>query len=334
MFNSMSHLDKSFNASLFEDLVERHACAAFQQFKQISRSYAFFHLIFFFLALVEVLSLLLFFSFFAKSTLLAFVLAGIFLTAFSYFLLLFYFQAKKPEQFSQLETTYVAKCKEVLPFEKSSAEYHLSTVHAIYRLLSLLHTQEKHYYPLPETFSSLKTVLEKFSIWAHWKDVHQMEEMLLFDAIQEHIDLIKKSPIDLEAHASLARAYLRLAALYKAPENSVWIPPEYFSEEMEKQYKAATEKALEEFRILDYFAPGDLWVHSQLAAIYRDLNLLSQELTIYETITRLAPHDKEAQLKLGILYFKQGKHAEGLRIYEAFKNASDSRAEELIAYYG
>ena len=115
------------------------------QFRQITRAYALFHITFFLIGFVELFLFLFFFSFFAKSSMLAFSLAAIFLTGFSYFVLLFYFQAKKPEQFHLLLQNYM----------QGSKDAHEDILQSLSQLVSLLQGQEHHYYPLPESFKTL-----------------------------------------------------------------------------------------------------------------------------------------------------------------------------------
>ncbi len=320
------------SSALFEEKVNHYCRAAAQQFKQITRYYALFHLLFLTLACVEIFAFLLFFSFFTKSALLAFSLAGLFLTGFSYFVLRFYFQAKKPEQFLQLQNAYLSTCQEAIPFQRGQPEYHLSIAHALYRLVFHLQNEEPNYYRLPKQFDSLAPVIEKFSTWNHWRDLHNMKELLLLGVVREHIQLIKSEPTDLEAHASLANAYLFLSKLYLPPKMQ-WVPPAYFSPEMREQFETTARRAIEEFKILDNYAPNDPWVHAQLASIYHDLEMPELETQEYETMLRITPQDKEVLFRLGVLYFQQGLNAKGLRIYEQLKKKSDPKAEELISHY-
>jgi len=81
--------------------------ASLALFKEISRSYARFHLFFMILGTVELTSFLLFFSFFLTSSLIAFALAAIVFTVFSYFVLLFYFQIRKPELLQKLPDQFL-----------------------------------------------------------------------------------------------------------------------------------------------------------------------------------------------------------------------------------
>ena len=328
-----------FNETLFEEHILLNSVRTFEKFKKITRYYSFFHIIFFSSLVIELLFFLVFFPFFAKSSILAFSLASIFLTGFSYCVLIFYFQAKKPEQFLQLRKEYIESTKADLPFEPGMAEYHLSLSHAATRVVSLLHKQETNYYPYLANFPTLSSLLKKFSIWCHWKDVFKMKELMLFLAINEHIQLIKSEPTDLEAHASLADTYCILSKLYMDPnkfsssEQMPWVPPAYYSEEMQQKFKTAAERAIEELKILDDYAPNDQWIHAQLAGVYHDLEMPQQEIHEYEKMLKITPSDRQILYRLGILYFQQGYNAKGLRIYEQLKKSKDKKSEDLISYY-
>ena len=197
------------------------------KFKHITRFYALFHIGFFLLGLLELIGCVLFFSLFSKSFFLSLSLATIFLTGFSYFVLLFYFEAKKPEQLLRLRNEYLEVCR-------NSAGSDLAT--AMHRLIDGLNYQEYNYYPLPVKIDALEPVIKKFSSWTHWRDIHRMKEMLLFAAIEEHIGWVKKAPSDLQAHAALATAYLNLSKLYMDPLKTnpdlPWVSAAYFSDEM------------------------------------------------------------------------------------------------------
>lgn len=310
-----------FNSGAFEQKVGELATSLLKDFKRITRFYALFHFGIACLLCAEIVALLGFFPFLAKTVWLAILLAAFFLTGFIYFVLRFYFQTKKPEQFIELKEFFFSSCKQLLPFGKGEAEYHLSLTHAAYRFASQLDRQEGNYYSLP-FFSSLASFLGKLSAWAHWKDVHKMKEILLLAAVAEHVELVKKEPCDLEAHAALANAYLALSKLY------------YSSPDMRERFKNVALRAIEEFKILDHFAPQDPWVHAQLATIYRDLGMTLEEIAAYEHITTFSPKESEVLLRLGILYFQEGYNAKALAVYEKLKHTDSAKAEELIDFYG
>jgi tetratricopeptide (TPR) repeat protein len=144
----------------------------------------------------------------------------------------------------------------------------------------------------------------------------------------------------LEAHANLANAYVMLSGLYAdskqddCSEEIFWFPNSKYLPEMKRKFREAAERAMEEFKILNDYAPQDPWVHAQLAYSYHDLQMVQEEIKEYETILKLCPDDKETMYKLGVLYFQQGQNAKGLRMYEELKKLHYKKAETLIKYYG
>ena len=324
----------------FADTTDRFCSEALDLFKQVTRQYALFHISFFSIAIIELVSFVLFFSFLTQTTIFAFSLAGLFLTAFAYFVLLFYFQAKKPEQLLEVRARFESACKTTLPYAENTAEYHLALSSSLQRMLTALHRQEYSYYSLPAYFETLSPLMQKFSVWTHWKDIHQMKELLLLKIIQEKIGIIKLKPTDLESHARLADAYVALSRLYMDPrklypnEEHLFVSPEYASPEMLEKFKKTADRALDEYRILDAYAPNDPWVHAQLASLYRDLELPLEEMREYEAILKISSPSSQILLRLGSLYFEHGSSAQALRLYEVLKEHNDPCAEELIAHYG
>jgi tetratricopeptide (TPR) repeat protein len=329
-----------FNRALFEKGIDQYTSDALDQFKAVTRNYSLFHLCFASIACIELFAFVLFFSFLTKSTVLAFSLAALLLTVFSYFVLLFYLQAKKPEQLFQIRQGFLEAAKQALPFEEGSSESHLFLSHALYRLVHKLQNQEYTYYKLPPSFQTLGPLMEKFSVWVHWRDLHQMKEILLQLIVKEHVEMVKNEPTDLEAHALLANAYLHLSKLYCDPrklhptQELIWISPEYTSPQMQQKCREVAERAIEEFKILDQFAPNDPWVHAQLASIYHDLEMPQEEISAYEAILKISATDKDALFRLGVLYFQEGQIAKGLQVYSLLKQGKDPKATELISYYG
>ena len=133
---------------------------------------------------------------------------------------------------------------------------------------------------------------------------------------------------------------MTLSSLYADPrkyqdyEEERYIPEGRCSEEMEAKFRATAERAIEEFKILNDYAPEDPWVHVQLAYSYHDLQMPEEEIKEYETVLQLRPNDKDTLFKLGMLYFQQGANAKGLRIYEMLKRTNYKKAESLIKFYG
>src|ERR1700733_13232323 len=117
---------------------ERLSASALEAFRSVTKSYALFHILFFCVGCVEFIAFILFFSILTKSTLFAFTLAGLLFTSFTYFVLLFYFQAKKPQQLIEVKDAFIEQCKAVLP--KDGA--HAALAHCLYQLLADLHGEE------------------------------------------------------------------------------------------------------------------------------------------------------------------------------------------------
>jgi len=301
------------------------------KFKQITKNYSLFHYVFLIIAFLELFCLFLFFSFFAQSSYLALSLGALFFTGFSYCVLLFYFQGKKPEQLLALKENYITSCKTALSYT-ASAEHRLSLANELYRFVNALHSLEYSYYKLPSFLKTIEPLLEKLSVWTYWKEVHNMKEILLLEAIDEHLELVKSNPIDLEPHAHLAENYITLANLYRSPNKS-WVPSAYLSYEMQQKFKLFMERALEEFKIICHFSPESAWVYSQLAFTYHELHQPAQEIKEYENLLNLLPNDKEVLLRLGTLYFQQGHSALGLRIYSQLQTLDPAQAKILISFY-
>ena len=310
------------------------------QFDKILRSYVLFNLIFLSLGFLEFILLIVFFTFLTQSAILAFSLAVVFLTFFSYFILKLYYQAQKPEQLYELKERYIRACKGVLNYQENSAEHLVSLANAVSKLSEALAGREYTLINLPTWLSALQPYIERFSCWYHWHDVYQMRELLLNSAVEENIKLVKCEPTSLEAHAALANSYIMLSGLYIDPKKNEkaqeerWVPEEAFFAELANKFRWTAERAVEEFKIINDFAPEDPWVHAQLAYSYHDLQMPLQEINEYEILLKIDPEDSDTLLRLGILYFQQGMNAKGLCIYEKLKEIDPRRAEELMKYYG
>lgn len=193
--------------------------------------------------------------------------------------------------------------------------------------------------------SIIPKFLEAFSnrllTFIAWTPLHMLGEVFFLAAIDEHIQQIKKEPTNLPLHAGLANCYVMLSHHYLEPiKAKPFLPwPGIFlatstRETLELKAEMSSKNALEELTILQAFAPDELWVHDQLAISYKELKMPEKEIEEYEVILRLCPDDHQASLRLGILYFSQGKNAKGLEIYERLRQMQPLLAEELIEHYG
>lgn len=316
-----------FNQEAFRKKVETHCAQGLKQLKKMIHSYIFFHLFFLGLLTAEVVSFFVFLTFLFQTSFIAFFLASILLTGFAYLILLFYFQTKKPGQFIELRNWFMALCKKGLPTHLTQSDYHLSLANAAYSFSTLLNDQDSNNNNPVNSSLSVNKLIRKMTKVYYQKDLQKMQEVLAFVSINEHIQLIKETPTNLEAHASLANAYVALSHLYRSHS------PESRLKHISEKFKAATQKAIQEFKIIDYFSPNDPWVFAQLASCYHDLQMYDDEARAYAQILKLCPDDRQIMFRLGILCFQQGNNGQGLEIYEKLKALKFSRADELIDFY-
>lgn len=310
-----------------------------REFRKTTKSFVAFNLSFAALLTVE---LVLFFAFlpsFSQSYLFAAGLGAMFLTCFSYFVLLFYFQAKKPEQITLIRDRFVASCKQIIGLPPGAAQHHLSVATALLKLSAYLQDFEWHVYRFPKWVRASAPFSVRWAAYCHWEDVFKMKQCLLHAAIEEHLQQIRATPTDLEVHASLASTYVALSQIYLEPKRKEGEHPRsgYYQKKQglfEEKFRKAAKLAIEEFQILSHYAPNDPWVHEQLAVGYRELQLPEEEIREVEILLELKPQDHDISFRLGALYFEQGQNAKGLQVYEKLKKARYSKADQLISSYG
>ena len=326
-------------ASSSNDLgpLQASGSAALEAFRKTIRSFALFHFAFAALLLLELIGFLYLVNTYPKTLALALLLSLIFLTIFSYLVLYYYIQTKKPQELYKIKETFTLQMKEGL--NAAGSDLHLLLAHSVYQLSSHLNREEYQTYKTQIPSPSLRALLKQLSFFCHWKDVHLMKELLLLDAIDEHVKLIKKEPTNLEAHASLANAYIALSRLYRepkehaSPEELRWKKRFFRSEKMRGKFEKMALRAIEELKILDDYSPNVPWTHLQLASCYSDLNRLDEEIAAYEKTHELSPQDSDVLYRLGRLYFQKGQSSKALRIYEKLKGLDQDKALDLISHY-
>lgn len=305
-------------------------------FREVTKGYALFHTLFFSLFIVELLVLLIFLPLLAKSFLLAATVALTVLTGFAYFVLRFYFQTKKPEQFLAMREDFLQKIQHHLPMEAAPHQARQGTLQALRQFIQTLEGQEFDYYSLPTSLQTVQPLVRKFSVWCHWEDLHLMKELLYISCIQILIQAIKEHPTDLDLHAMLATTYTYFYKIYQTPsheESYPFMAREYASLKMREAMQKYARLAMEELKIILHFRPQDSWALSQLGSIYHDLDQKEEEKKIYEHLLQISPQESAIRYRLGMLYFQLGLMAEGLKVYDELLKASDSRARELIKHY-
>jgi tetratricopeptide (TPR) repeat protein len=323
----------------FHSALENAFQEGYNSFKSCIRFYGLFHVSFISFSCMQLLSFLLFFSYFSKSLMAAFGLALFFLTLFSYFVLLFFFQAKKPQQLLTIRARFCETSQSLLHLSKEDPQALLTVSRALEEFALFLSKKEPSFYASSFTLKAFLPLALKFKIWLHWKDFLQMKQLFFQQSIEIIISLIKKAPTDLELHACLAESYTKLCKLYVHPQKmqmeSVlpWISPEYSSSFMHEPFLLYSGKAIEEFKILEDLAPKDPWVLAHLAEIYRLQERAEEEIRHCEELLKLTPDNGELLFQLGVLYFKEGYSAKGLKMYELLQNDSSEKAGKLIQYY-
>jgi tetratricopeptide (TPR) repeat protein len=305
-----------------------------KEFQLLTRRYALFHALFFSTFILELLAMLIFSSFLTKTWSFAIIVSLTFLTAFTYFVLRFYFQTKKPEQFIALRNKFLMA---TLDSASQEVKWSIERLHPMYELLQKLEGQESQYYSLPSVLEMLSPLVEKFSVWCHWEDVHWMKETLHLHALRKILDWVKLYPTDLELHKTLAASYIALYRIYQKKEESSafesFIEKQYASSEMKDRFEKAAKSAAQELNVVLNYAPNDTWSLNQIAKVYRDLGLKQEERKAYETLLSLRPQDGDIHYLLGRLYFELGHIAQGLHLYHELQDRNDPKAQDLIQHY-
>lgn len=313
----------------FKKQVHIFSTSLIDKFIESSKFFLMFNSSFFLLFFVEVVLFTCFYPKFSNSSFFAFTLGAIVLTLFSYLILLFYFLTKKPEQLLSLKDQFIRSCRSCLTLPKGKIEHHLSICSAIFRLIEALKETKNtdiKFMPLKKVFNNIEQT-----------DLFILKELLLISCIQELLEQIRNTPTDIEVHASLATTYVNLSKLYINTQKN---PSVAFINKKQKntvifqKFQIATKRALEEFIILNEFAPNDPWVHLQLAKCYQDLNMPKEQVYEYEKIITLRPNDLDILFHLGVLYFHLSENAKGLKAYDTLKKKGYTKADELISNYG
>lgn len=304
------------------------------------RRYLWFDIFFVVVCVLQVLGFFSCIFVFGKTYLLAVSLACFFLTVFSFFVFRLYLQSKRSEFLDRLCQNYIFQCKEIIFYQERKVEDNISLANVAHKLSAKLQDLEYHILNFTIFSKNISLVISKLSCLCFWQDIFDFREQLFNIAIEEHLKVIQMEPTDLGAHAALANAYVLLSSLYADPRKypdyneEQWIPKERYGHEVQEKFRFISERAIEEFKILNEYAPGNPWVHLQLAYSYRDLQMPQEEIEEYECVLILRPDDVETMFKLGMLYFQQGSNAKGLFIYEKIKKINYKKAKQLIFFYG
>lgn len=320
----------------FQNTLPSYYRSVLKKFRKISSSFVHFNLLFLALFLTEVTLFAISFPLLSYAAFFAVLASALFATCFSYLVILFYFQARKPEQLISIKEEFLHSCRRLLSTPVGMDQHHLSVAEALTRLSSYLEGFEWEFYK--SRFQLCSSFISRFSAYCYWEDVFKAKQMLLTAAIDEHIKQIRITPTDLEVHASLGGTYVTLSKLYREPIQNAEHPRINSLKKIQTKYEDKSNiysrLAIEEFKILSHYACNDPWIHEQMALGYKDLGLPEEETSEIEILLKLRPQDKEILFRLGVLYFSQGLNAKGLHVYEELKKTHFKKAEDLISSYG
>jgi len=315
------------NQIFFQKKAKKNYQETIYKLKKIIKSFFVFNLVFFSILVLQIVSCITLVFFMKTSLIIAFLLAGIFLTLSTYLMLIFYFQSKKITQIIALKNDFIKICKKALSIPINSAEYNLTIAYAAVKLGES--ALEDKILKLPKFLQNFKKIYS----FLLKEDIFKFKEFLFLSAIERHLDQLKTTPTDLELHTSLASIFTNLSFLYINAKKNI-----FFSKNKKSSLKKKSEScilsAIEEYKILNDYAPNDPWIHLQLAQNYKKLNLINEQIKEYEAVYKLCPNDSKVLFQLAILYFETKRNSKGLRIYEELNMRSFKDAEKLLSYYG
>lgn len=328
--------EESFQQQSLNYSMQENCQTAFSQFKQVITTYTLFHISFLSILILQLLTTIALFGN-VNSIYFAIVIGSFIMTIFSYTIIAYYFQGKKSGEFAEIMKAFSLSSKKEIPVDLDDEEYHLTLANSLFQLTTYIAQVEVYAISLPP-FKFIEDLNVKMCFWLNWRDILFMQELLMFESIREHIELVKLKPTSLSAHTSLANAYIALSKIYQKPQSPILSSSRFTQKVFEKprlqeRFQFATKRAIEELKILDGLAPNDPWVHAQLASCYHHMEMNEEEIKEYEFLLNLRPHDKEILLRLGILYFHLNMHAKGLKVYESLQKIDAKDAHHLISHY-
>lgn len=251
---------------------------------------------------------------------------------FTYILLMLYFRVKKPEQLADLRDHFIASCQKECAYKEEHVPSHRLLAKHLEGLASQLDGVENQMQSrMPRFLYPLRWCIAPWSRWRYHCDGIVFRTLLLLSAIEEHIKRIKLIPTSMPVHASLAFSYRMLAMLYR---DQIPFPLPFFSNNEGHHFTDRfLRRAIEEYKILEVYAPSEPWVLQQLAQCYQEMDDGEQEIHYLEKALRLIADDPENLFRLGTLYFQKGYPARGLEVYKTLKRLNYGKSERLLAFY-
>jgi hypothetical protein len=156
-----------FDQLFFQKQANRNYQNTIKNLKVVLQKFAIFNLTFFTIFALETVLFVVLFAALIKSSILAIILGVIFLSFFTYFVLLFYFQAKKSDQLATIKDHFIQSCRQVISTPSGSAEHHLTIAHAALRLSDQIKIIESKLYLLPQKINFLSSMVNKMGSSFH-----------------------------------------------------------------------------------------------------------------------------------------------------------------------
>lgn len=289
------------------------------------------------------------FSLVAQSTFwIALSVTSCFTISFFFFITRIYQQARLPEVLGGLRDEFIASCRQMLQYRDGDLQHHRHLAQMLTHLERRLRGLDRQVWILSKerVFTGVNPFLSQVSQLLVWPLLHGLRQLLLLAAIDEYIKQVQCDPVNLSCHADLAKGYVRLCALYNDPRKKVGadffidkesaeepIPLNQNFSKYKRRFTLCAERAIEEFKIIAQLSPQDGWVHRQLALCYYDLEMPTQEIKEHEKVLELCPDDDAVRFRLGVLYFQQGRNADGLRIYHHLLENQYPKVHQLLSFY-
>ncbi len=308
----------------FSHPIEPSAITTLKQFSKILRSHFLFHLSMISALCLEGVTVFSLYFLFPTSTFFAFSISIWIFSFFCYIIFGYYFHARKPDQFVSLVEGYLESCINLL---SPQCEREQAIFTSAFHFIQALEDKKEIWKPFGR-FTPLHTLL---AYWI-WKDRHFLEELFFIHTIDAQTSLIKKNPLHIHLHTSLAKTYIAMVKIYKQPQ-TLLLFGRPLKEKFDFQYQELNKLAIEELKIIDHLSPEDLWVNAQMAFCYKNLNMKEKEIEQYEKLYLLRPADETILYRLGKLYFDTNQHADALKIYEKLFHSHPKKAQELINTY-
>jgi len=250
---------------------------------------------------------------FYQSVLFGFFLSTIFISLFTTTVLLQVVDTRKKNRIEPLLTEFINHCKKSVSSLDDDIETHRVAIYGLEILFDQIAIDKRSF------FKPLEPLAHTLGRLHYQKDLLFTRVSLVKKMISECLCLIQHGPKDLFFHSKLATLHLKLASLLSTSDKN--------------QETSHIKKALDEFLILKEYLPENGWILHSLIDCYGKLEESDKQLAICKELQCLFPQDAKILFTIGEIYFKKGKRAQGLEIYDNLKNIRPELAQTLLKLY-